>query len=104
MRWGTAKRVLQQPTGVVGVLIVATVLIVAFIGPVFASNSPTATLAPPNAPPSGAFPLGTDFLGRDVLSRLLYGGRSVILIGLSSTLVAYLVGVLLGMYAGYALG
>ena len=104
MRWGTAKRVARQRTGMVGILIVATVLLVAFIGPLFAPNSPTATLAPPNAPPSGMFPLGTDFLGRDVLSRLLYGGRSVILIGLSSTLVAYLVGVLVGMYAGYRAG
>lgn len=104
MRWRTAKRVLRQPTGAVGVFILVVILLVAFIGPFVSPHSPTETLGPPNAPAGAGFPLGTDFLGRDVLSRLLHGGRSVILIGLSSTLVAYLFGVLAGMYAGYRSG
>ena len=48
-----------------------------------------------------AAPLGTDFLGRDVLSRLLNGGRSVILIAGVATLLAYLIGLAIGLVAGY---
>jgi len=104
VRWGTARRVLRQPTGAVGVFILVVILLVAFLGPLVSPHSPTETLGPPNSPPGAGFALGTDFLGRDVLSRLLNGGRSVILIGLSSTLVAYVIGVLAGMYAGYRSG
>jgi ABC-type dipeptide/oligopeptide/nickel transport system permease subunit len=92
---------LHQPAGLVGVVIVAFILLLAFIGPFFSPYSPTATLSTPSAPPGGAYTLGTDYLGRDVLSRLLHGGSSVILMGLSATLLSYLIGVLLGMYAGY---
>lgn len=101
MRWATARRVLRQPGGMVGVTILILILLVAFFGPLVSPHSPTATLSTPSAPSSGAYPLGTDYLGRDVLSRLLHGGESVILIGLSATLIAYAIGVLLGMYAGY---
>ena len=52
-------------------------------------------------PPSGEFLLGTDQLGRDVLSRLLFGGRTSLLLGFASTLVAGVVGALLGLIAGY---
>jgi oligopeptide transport system permease protein len=50
------------------------------------------------------YPLGTDHLGRDLLARILYGGRISILIGLVGTLTSMLVGVLLGSVAGYAGG
>jgi peptide/nickel transport system permease protein len=53
------------------------------------------------APPSGTFPLGTDAIGRDVLSRLLYGGRVSLSIGLVAALVAISVGSVLGLVAGW---
>lgn len=87
-----------------GTVVVAVVLAVAFIGPLFAPYSPLTTEGPPFTPPSGNFPLGTDFLGRDVLSRLLNGGRSVILIGFSATLAAYLLGIITGLYAAHRRG
>lgn len=101
MRFATARRVLRQPGGVVGTVILVFILVIAFFGPLFSPHPPTATLSTPSSPPSGAYLLGTDYLGRDVLSRLLHGGESVILIGLSATLIAYTIGILLGMYAGY---
>jgi len=55
-------------------------------------------------PPSAAHPLGTDELGRDLLLRLLYGGRVSLLVGLFGALGAALIGTLVGVVAGYAGG
>lgn len=54
-----------------------------------------------SAPPSAEHPLGTDELGRDVLSRLLYGGRVSLSVGLFSALLSTIIGVLVGAAAGY---
>src|SRR5262249_3206362 len=76
--------------------------IVVAIGPSIAPYAPDAIgVGDPNASPSGSFLLGTDQLGRDVLSRLLVGSRSVILIPVLATLLAFAVGGLAGMAAGY---
>lgn len=56
------------------------------------------------AAPSAAHPLGTDAIGRDILARLLYGGRISLLVGLLSTLISCLIGVPLGVIAGYFRG
>jgi ABC-type dipeptide/oligopeptide/nickel transport system permease subunit len=77
------------------------VVLVAFLGPLLAPHAPAAQVGPPFAAPSGAFPLGTDYLGEDVLSRLLSGGRSVILAGGAATLLSYLIGGTIGLVAGY---
>jgi peptide/nickel transport system permease protein len=60
--------------------------------------------ADPLSAPSSQFPLGTDQFGRDILSRLLFGARIALLIGIGSTLTAAVVGVPLGLWAGYAGG
>ena len=52
-------------------------------------------------PPSAGHPLGTDELGRDLLVRLLYGGRVSLVVGLAAALCAAIVGTLLGLTAGY---
>jgi ABC-type dipeptide/oligopeptide/nickel transport system permease subunit len=53
------------------------------------------------SPPSGAFRLGTDSFGRDILSRLLYGGRVSLLVGSIAVAVSFIVGLPLGMAAGF---
>jgi peptide/nickel transport system permease protein len=56
------------------------------------------------SPPSAAHPLGTDALGRDVLVRLLYGGRVSLFVGLTATITAAIIGTAIGLIAGYAGG
>jgi len=95
-------RFVRSPGGAVGVAIVLFVVAVAVFGPYLAPHDPTAPIGPDAAPPSSHAPLGTDELGRDVLSRLLYGGRSVIGLALLSTALAYAVGMAIGLIAGYS--
>ncbi|MFC8306756.1 ABC transporter permease [Streptomyces olivaceus] len=79
----------------------ATLLVVllALLGPLVSPHSPTAQLAAPFQQPDGAFPLGTDVLGRDVASRVLGGGRTIVLTALAGTAVAGAVGMTAGVLA-----
>lgn len=61
------------------------VLLLALLGPLVAPHSPTAQLAAPFQQPDGRFLLGTDVLGRDVASRVLGGGRTIVLTALAGT-------------------
>ncbi len=94
-------RFLRTPSGAIGASVVAFVCLVALLGPYLAPHDPTAPIGLPLTGPSGHAWLGTDFLGRDVLSRLLYGGRSVIGFALAATVVAYALGLGIGLVAGY---
>lgn len=87
-----------------GVLLAVCVLLIAFVGPYVAPNSPLDTLGPPFDFEDGMGLLGTDVLGRDVLSRVLWGGRSLILISIGATLLGYVVGLALGLVTGYKKG
>ncbi len=69
-------RFLRTRSGAIGFGIVVFVVLVALFGPYLAPHDPRAPIGLPLSGPSGKAPLGTDFLGRDVLSRVLYGGRS----------------------------
>jgi peptide/nickel transport system permease protein len=95
-------RVMKTPSGAVGCALLAFVLAVALLGPIVAPHDIATPIGGPAQTPSGGAPLGTDYLGRDVLSRLLNGGRSVIWIGGAATLLAYLIGLAIGLIAGYA--
>ena len=100
----TRSRVPRLHLGIpasVGLVVLAIVLLVAFLGPLFAPYSPTELAGIPYSTPNGDFWLGTDSLGRDVLSRVLHGGRSVILLAVGATLLAYLIGGAIGLFAGY---
>jgi peptide/nickel transport system permease protein len=98
-RW---PRFARTPSGMIGLTLLIVVLFVALFGGLFAPHSITAEIGPPAQGPSAAAPLGTDFLGRDVFSRLLHGGLSVVLLGTASTGLAYLLGIPVGMIAGYS--
>lgn len=88
--------------GKLGLLILVAFLVVIAAGPYFAPYPPTEIgVGGPSEGPSWSHLLGTDGLSRDVLSRLLYGGRSVIWIPLLGTILAFVVGGTLGMLAGY---
>jgi peptide/nickel transport system permease protein len=95
-----ARRRLPTPAGWLVGLLVA----IALVGPWLAPHPPAAVVGPAYARPgavAGA-PLGTDLLGRDVLSRVLSGGRAVVLTGLAVTAAGGLLGALLGLGAALA--
>ena len=94
---------------VIGFYVFAAFLILAIGAPLFAPHDPIqqfreATLVPPfwEAGGSSRFPLGTDPLGRDILSRLLYGARYSFFVGLVVVMIAASGGILLGLVAGFA--
>ncbi|MCC2626427.1 MAG: binding-protein-dependent transport system inner rane component [Thermomicrobiales bacterium] len=98
-RW---RRALVGGTaGRLGVLLLLMGGAVAILGPYVAPHSPTALVGLPLDSPSGEHWLGTDQLGRDVLSRVLYGGRSVLILATLAVIVTFIVGGPLGMLAGY---
>jgi peptide/nickel transport system permease protein len=95
-------RFLRTFSGAFGAGVVVCVLLVAVFGRYVAPHDPSAPIGVPLSDASSNALLGTDFLGRDVLSRLLYGGRSVILVALAATLLAYAAGLAIGLIAGYS--
>ncbi len=97
-------RFLRTPTGAIGFAIVMFIVGVALLGPYLAPHSPTASVGPQLSTASAAYPFGTDELGRDVLSRVLYGGRSLLGLALAATALAYLIGLTIGLCAGYSRG
>jgi peptide/nickel transport system permease protein len=96
--------VLRSVTGRVGVAVCGAVVLLGLVGPLFAPHSPAALIGAPYAAPTGAFPLGTDFLGRDVLSRVLCGGRTVIELAGAATVLGYAGGLAIGLVSGYSQG
>jgi peptide/nickel transport system permease protein len=95
-------RFMRSFSGAVGVTIVVFVVAVAIFGRYFAPYDPNVPVAAPLSPPSSHYWLGTDFLGRDVFSRLLYGGRSVITLAALATGLGYLIGMSVGLIAGFS--
>jgi peptide/nickel transport system permease protein len=86
----------------IGLAIVALIVLVALAGPLVAPHSPTEFVAPPNAGPGGEATFGTDALGRDVLSRFLHGGATVLWLAAASTVLGIAVGVVVGLVAAYS--
>jgi len=96
---------------VAGLTVLAVVLVAALLADVISPHSPYATdstvaLTPPFWQHGGslAFPLGTDAIGRDILSRLIHGARLSLTIGVSVVALSTVVGVVLGLAAGFARG
>jgi peptide/nickel transport system permease protein len=93
-----------RPTGWPGrvaSVVVLALLLVAAVGPYVAPYSRSEIVGIPFEPRSADHWLGTDFLGRDVLSRVLYGGRSVVVLSALATIGSYLLGATVGMIAGF---
>ncbi len=85
----------------VGLVITVLIVLLAVFGPLIAPHSPTQLVGAPFAGPSGRSPLGTDYVGEDVLSRVLSGGRFVLWMALSAGLIGTIGGGTLGIVAGY---
>ena len=104
--WARAWRRLKRRKGAMAALVVVVALILlAVLAPWIAPYDPTATsFTTVRKPPSWAHWFGTDEVGRDVLSRILFGARASLSAGLVSVGIAVGAGVPLGLLAGYAGG
>lgn len=102
---GFARRVLARPPAALGMLVAATVIVLAIAAPVVAPYSPSANdFKAILSPPTGAHLFGTDELGRDILSRVIWGARASMQAGVLATLLAVVVAVPVGLVAGYYRG
>ncbi len=86
-----------------GLVVLGLVALVAILAPFVAPGDPLAMVARPFVPPgvSGAVPLGSDALGRDLLAGVVHGARASLVIGLAATVVGLLAGTLVGATAGH---
>lgn len=96
----------ESPIGMIGAFLVLFWVIVAIFAPWLAPYDPNANnyqaLIDPT--PSAEFLLGTDNQGRDILSRIIWGSRTVLIVAPTATFCAYVVGCLIGLFAGYYRG
>jgi peptide/nickel transport system permease protein len=87
----------------IGAFFVLVLVVLALVGPYVAPHSPSTFVAVPNSPPGGSTGLlGTDYLGQDVLSRFLYGGRTILFMAVVSTAIGLVLGLAIGLAAAYA--
>jgi peptide/nickel transport system permease protein len=104
-RWLGVKRFARNRLAVVGSLLLVFMAFVALLAPVLAPSDPvTQDLSGAMKPPSWEHPFGTDQLGRDILSRVIYGSRISLQIGFVSVGIGGLVGTIIGVTAGYVSG
>ena len=99
----------ESPVGLLGGAIVAFFFILAILAPVVAPHDPNLPILPFALPgtegPNGEYFLfGTDHLGRDIFSRVVWGGQRVLYYATLATISAYLVGIIMGLLAGYYRG
>jgi peptide/nickel transport system permease protein len=94
----------RQPLTIVGVVIAAAWLLIAIFAPLFAPADPLAQVFPPSQAPSLDHLFGTDELGRDVLSRVIYGSRTSLPVAIILVALAGSIGSVIGSVAGYFRG
>ncbi len=98
-RWW--RHLLRDKRALVGVIILSFFVISALLAPLVAPHDPNAMAFGLMIPPSLTHPLGTDDLGRDLFSRLIFGTQVSLFVGISTVSLALVVGVTLGVVAGY---
>ena len=100
--WEGVSIIFRSGVGTVGLVIILFWILVAVFAPALAPYDPLAQDSSSiNQPPSDQYPLGTDNLGRDILSRLVYGSRTILLLAPISVLCSVAVGTFLGLVGGY---
>jgi peptide/nickel transport system permease protein len=92
----------RHPMAIVGGVILAIMIVIAVLAPYLATIDPQAVSpAKRLRPPSSAYWFGTDMLGRDVYSRVVYGARISLIVGLAVALLSTLLGIVIGVVTGY---
>lgn len=103
--WDFTRKFLSRPVGVIGFLMLSFIVFLALVAPWFYPTSPWDMVGIPfSAPGENGMLLGSDTMGRDIAAGIVHGARVSIIIGLTSTLTALGIGVLLGCIAGYTGG
>lgn len=97
----SARLILRQPLGLIGAVIVLVLVVTAALAPVLAPHGPKDAEFTAFRPPSAEFPMGTDQLGRDQLSRVIWGARLSLYVGLVSVAFGVTLGGLWGVVTGY---
>ena len=98
---GFMRRFIRNRSAAFGLVILAAVLLLAATAPLIFPGTPFALAGKPLSGPFDQYLFGTDTLGRDVAAGIAHGARTSLLIGLVSTMVAVLLGTLIGGIAGY---
>ena len=103
---GVRKRLLRDRTTLVCAAMLLLILLVIVLAPIISPHEPYQGSMLRRLKPIGfpGYPLGTDELGRDILTRLMYGGRVSWFLGITPVVIAFVVGGVLGVIAGYAGG
>ena len=107
---GALRRLVRRPLAVLGLVVIALVFLGAILAPYLTPYDPNEQffdgLTIEGAPlgPTAQYLLGTDLLGRDLLTRILYGARTSLVIGIAANGIALLIGTLVGITAGYFRG
>src|SRR5258708_933586 len=97
-----ARRALRLGRTRLGLILVGALVLLAIVGPYVAPYGPSTPVGAPNSGPGGKALLGTDYLGQDVLSRLLYGGRSILVMAVVATAIGLIAGAAIGLLAAYS--
>lgn len=97
----TLKHLIRNFAFSAGLLLTVVLVVCAVLAPVLAPHDPLKPAGPRLEAPSDAYPLGLDELGRDVLSRIVWGARVSLRVGFSVVILASLIGVTLGAISGY---
>jgi len=100
-RWAGLRYLTRDAKAVIGLVLLTGLLLAAVLAPLIVPHDPTAMDYDMMGAPSWAHPLGTDDLGRDLLSRLIIGTRISLFVGVSTVAIALVAGVALGIMAGY---
>jgi len=100
-RWLWVRAIWQSKPAVVGLILLTLITLGAIFAPLVAPYDPNAQEYGFMVAPSLAHPMGTDDLGRDLFSRLVYGARISLFVGVSTVLLSMTLGVLMGLAAGY---
>lgn len=102
VKWRETVRLFcQNRLALLGFIIISVFIFIGLFGPLLWPADPFEPIAPPLTGPGVHTLLGTDYLGRDVLTGLIYGTRPTLLIGAVATLMAVFIGITLGAVAGY---
>jgi len=97
-----ARAFARNQSALLGLALLALVFCVTFLGPLFYDVDPYTMVDMPFVAPGGEYaPLGTDYIGRDILAGIISGGKATLAVGASAAMISVFIGIMIGSLAGY---